>query len=94
MFKNSANPFLRFGGFAIGAGLILAAWNAFNTATSLGRNPGVSFFELFFVVGTNASGNINVMSLLQVWGPVVLLPLGLVLLLVGFATTAAYRRRN
>lgn len=85
MFRKQANPFVRFGLSSLVIGIVLLALNIFNTARTVAEYPGIDFMDVFWVTeGTNGANNVRLM--VQVWGPVVLIPLGIILLIVAVVT--------
>ncbi|WP_125107060.1 MULTISPECIES: hypothetical protein [Gulosibacter] len=85
MFRKQANPFVRFGLSSLVIGIVLLALNIFNTARTVAEYPGIDFMDVFWVTeGTNGASNVRLM--VQVWGPVILIPLGIILLIVAVVT--------
>ncbi|UQN14268.1 hypothetical protein [Gulosibacter sp. ACHW.36C] len=85
MFRKQANPFVRFGLSTLVIGIVLLALNIFNTARTVAEYPGIDFMDVFWVTeGTNGANNVRLM--VQVWGPVILIPLGIILLIVAVVT--------
>lgn len=72
---------------AVAVGLVLLAYNVISTIQTLVRNdqPASQFFTVFFSTDGETGGD-DVKLLFFVWGPVVALPIALILLLVSRAT--------
>ncbi len=74
--------------------LALLVYNLVNTITSLNKN-GLSskyFVDMFFTV-ESYSGSVNPILVLQVWGPILAIPLIVVLLIISLSTKDARARK-
>ncbi|WP_417541328.1 hypothetical protein [Microbacterium maritypicum] len=70
----------------LGVSALLLVRNVLVTFNSLDANPGIGFFELFFVT-TDEYGDPAASLALMVWTPFILAPIGLVLALISRVMT-------
>jgi hypothetical protein len=79
--KPKKGPLFRTAYLMLALALVLLVRNALSAYNSLELNPGATFFDLFFSI-TDFGGDIQPLWVLWVWGPFVLIPLGLMLGLI------------
>lgn len=81
MFRNQSNPFVRIGLSLLLIGVLLLAFNLFNTWRTVQEYSTFNFWDVFwYTEGSNGRNTARIT--VQVWGPVILIPLGALLLAI------------
>ena len=81
MSRNQSNSFVRIGLSLLLIGVMLLAFNLFNTWRTVQEYSTFNFWDVFWYTG-GSNGRNTARITVQVWGPVILIPLGALLLII------------